>query len=92
MRVCPETTHLRVWRAEAGQCGLKGKAAEKERGRCEVMQGGRTPGAQHGEKEAPRGHSRQGDNGRSQLQSELHVSEVFSSEWAFGRAQNPHSH
>lgn len=46
----------------------------------------------HREEEVLKRYSRQGDNGRRQLQFELHVSEVFVSEWAFGRTKNPHSY
>lgn len=65
---------------------------EKERRKCEVTQGEWTLDVQLGEKEVLRRHSRQGDDGRSQLQFKLHVSEVFISERAFGRAKNPYGY
>ena len=34
----------------------------------------------------------QGDNGRRQLKSDIHVSEVLVPKRVFGRAKNPHNH
>lgn len=86
-------TYLTTWKGHFvqswiwGEYGLKGPVIGKER----RTQGEQVLGAQHGE-EALRWHSRQGDDGRSQLQFKLHVSEVLISEWAFGRAESPHSY
>jgi hypothetical protein len=90
-----------LYRVEYGKkVWLKDKETKKDRRKSVIIEveanqeiyPGESHDIKHKEKEVLKCYSRQSDNCRCQLQFELHISEIFILERAFGRAKNPHSH